>query len=111
MYSILSQKQWILINSIFCLIDLFSSKFILVTDFSHGRILQIDLQNGTVVKLPLSVNKATGLAFDKSTMKLFFSDNSTKTITSTALHGRDTEVFYTPGIKVKCGVDFHESWR
>lgn len=92
-----------------CDSDLFSSNFILVTDFSHGRILQIDLQNGTVVKLPLSVNKATGLAFDKSTMKLFFSDNSTKTITSTALHGRDTEVFYTPGFAYAASLDIDYS--
>lgn len=92
-----------------CDSDLFSSNFILVTDFSHGRILQIDLQNGTVVKLPLSVNKATGLAFDKSTMKLFFSDNSTKTITSTTLHGKDTTVFYTPGFAYAASLDIDYS--
>lgn len=84
---------------------MFSCNFILVTDFSHGRILQIDLHNGTVVKLPLSINKATGLAFDKSTMKLFFSDRSRKRITSTSLHGKDTAVFYTPGMEVKWGVE------
>lgn len=84
----------------FCFVDLFSSNFILVADFSHGRILQIDLQNGSVVKLPLSVNRATGLAFDKATMTLYISDNSTKSITSTTLNGEDRKIFYTPGIKV-----------
>lgn len=85
---------------------MFSSNFILVTDYSHGRILQIDLQTGTVAKLPLSVDKPTGLAFDKSTKKLYFSDNSTHTIRSTTLHRENTTVFYTPGtcfnMYVKC---------
>lgn len=84
----------------FCFVDLFSSNFILVTDFSHGRILQIDLQNGGVVKLPLSINRATGLAFDKPMMTLYISDNSTKSIMSTTLNGEDRTIFYTPGIKV-----------
>eukprot|EP00105_Crassostrea_gigas_P046569 XP_019930717.1 PREDICTED: low-density lipoprotein receptor-related protein 6-like [Crassostrea gigas] len=80
-----------------CDSDLLSSNFILVTDYSHGRILQIDLQIGTVAKLPLSVDKPTGLAFDKSLKKLYFSDNSTHTIRSTTLHTENTTVFFTPG--------------
>lgn len=76
---------------------MFSANFILVTDYSHGRILQIDLQIGTVAKLPLSVDKPTGLAFDKSLKKLYFSDNSTHTIRSATLHRENTTIFYTPG--------------
>lgn len=64
------------------------SDFIAVTDNSHGRILQIDLKNGTVVKLHLSVNKPTGLAFDKSTITFFYSDASEKAILSATLHGK-----------------------
>lgn len=60
------------------LIDVLTSNFIAVTDNSHGRVLQIDLQNGTVVKLPLSIKKPTGLAFDKSTKMLFYSDVTKK---------------------------------
>lgn len=81
----------------FLLVDLFSSNFILVTDYSHGRILQIDLHIGTVAKLPLSVDKPTGLAFDKSLKKLYFSDNSSHTIRSATLHRENTTIFYTPG--------------
>lgn len=60
------------------LIDVLTSNFIAVTDNSHGRVLQIDLQYGTVVKLPLSIKKPTGLAFDKSTKMLFYSDVTKK---------------------------------
>lgn len=72
------------------------ANFIAVTDYTHGRILQIDLNNGGIVKLPLSIDKPPGLAFDKSTMMLFYSDSSTNTITSTTLHGKRT-LFLTTG--------------
>lgn len=88
---------WRFFLLVILLVDLLSSNFILVTDYSHGRILQIDLQIGTVAKLPLSVDKPTGLAFDKSLKKLYFSDNSTHTIRSATLHRENTTVFYTPG--------------
>lgn len=73
------------------------SNFIAVTDNSHGRILQIDLQNGTVVKLPLSIKKPTGLAFDKSTKTLFYSDLTEKAVISTTLNGKNKRSFYATG--------------
>lgn len=78
-----------------------TSNFIAVTDNSHGRVLQIDLQNGTVVKLPLSIKNPTGLAFDKSTKILFYSDVTEKAIISTTLHGKNKKLFYATGICFK----------
>lgn len=78
------------------LVDVLVAHFIAVTDYTHGRILQIDLNTGVIVKLPLTIDKPPGLAFDKSTMMLFYSDTSTNTITSTTLHGKRT-LFYTTG--------------
>lgn len=73
-----------------------TSKFIAVTDFTNGEI-QIDLQTGRVVKLPLSIKLPTGLAFDKSTLTLFYSDAFTNSITSTTLHGKNKTIFYEIG--------------
>lgn len=61
--------------------------FIVFTDPYYGRILQIDLQTGAIVKLPLSVPGVRGVAFDKSTKTLFYSELLTNTIGSTTLHG------------------------
>lgn len=80
-----------------CDSDVLKSNFIAVTDNSHGRILQIDLQNGTVVKLPLSIKTPTGLAFDKSTKTLFYSDVTEKAVISTTLHGKNKRSFYATG--------------
>lgn len=77
--------------------DLFMDEFMLVTDYSHGRILQIGLHAGNVVQLPVTKAGATGLAFDKSTMTLFYSETLMNTITSTTLHGKSTELFYATG--------------
>lgn len=80
MYNIVNKSTMLIWSSNFglLLIDVLTSNFIAVTDNSHGRVLQIDLQNGTVVKLPLSIKKPTGLAFDKSTKMLFYSDVTKK---------------------------------
>lgn len=59
----------------------------------------------------LLVNKVIGLVFDKLIMKFFFFDNLIKIIILIVLYGRDIEVFYILGIKVKCGVDFYEFRR
>lgn len=90
-------------SSFFSLIlsDVLTSNFIAVTDNSHGRVLQIDLQNGAVVKLPLSIKKPTGVAFDKSTKILFYSDIAEKAIISTTLHGKTKKLFYATGICIK----------
>lgn len=77
----------------------------LVTDYSHGRILQIGLHAGNVVQLPVTKAGATGLAFDKSTMTLFYSETLMNTITSTTLHGKSTELFYATG---KSQVSIHK---
>lgn len=77
---------------------MFTSNFIAVMDYSHQRILQIDLETGAVVKFPLSISRSTGLAFDKSTKTLFFSSIE-KTIMSTTLHGKNTMLFFTIGIR------------
>lgn len=80
MYNIVNKSTMLIWSSNLglLLIDVLTSNFIAVTDNSHGRVLQIDLQNGTVVKLPLSIKKPTGLAFDKSTKMLFYSDVTKK---------------------------------
>ncbi|XP_065929618.1 low-density lipoprotein receptor-related protein 6-like [Magallana gigas] len=80
-----------------CYSDVLASNFIAVTDNSHGRILQIDLLTGRVVKLPLSIKKPTGLALDKSTMTLFYSDVTEKAIISTTLQGKNKKLLYAPG--------------
>lgn len=77
------------------------SNFILVADYTHGRILQICLQTGTVVKLPIKTKKVHGLAFDKSTKTLFYSELSTNSISYTTLHGKNTTVLYTTGLILK----------
>lgn len=83
---------------LFCiLLDLFMEEFVLVTDYSHSRILQIGLHAGNVVQVPITKDRVTGLAFDKSKMTLFYSETSMNTITSTTLHGKSTELFYATG--------------
>lgn len=84
-------------NIFLSLSDVLASNFIAVTDNSHGRILQIDLLTGRVVKLPLSIKKPTGLALDKSTMTLFYSDVTEKAIISTTLQGKNKKLLYAPG--------------
>lgn len=84
-------------NIFLSLSDVLASNFIAVTDNSHGRILQIDLLTGRVVKLPLSIKKTTGLALDKSTMTLFYSDVTEKAIISTTLQGKNKKLLYAPG--------------
>nr|XP_034309187.1 low-density lipoprotein receptor-related protein 5-like isoform X3 [Crassostrea gigas] len=81
-----------------CDSDVLTSNFIAVTDFTHGRILQIELQTGNVVKLPLTRIRPKGLAFDKTTMTLFYSDALTKTITSSTLHGKNKTLIYELGL-------------
>lgn len=63
----------------------------------NGQILQIDLQTGTVLILPISVQTVPGLAFDKLTKTLFFSDTSTKSVSSTTLNGEKTTLSYYIG--------------
>lgn len=71
--------------------------FIVFTDHYHGRILQIDLETGTLVKLPISVGGVLGLAFDKATKTLFYSEGWTNTIGSTTLHGKNRVLNYNIG--------------
>lgn len=85
------------VHIIVFIVDVLTSKFIAVTDFTHGRILQIELQTGNVVKLPLSIIRPKGLAFDKRTMTLFYSDALTKTIALTTLHGKNKTLIYELG--------------
>lgn len=85
------------VHIIVFIVDVLTSNFIAVTDFTHGRILQIDLQTGNVVKLPLTRIRPKGLAFDKTTMTLFYSDALTKTITSSTLHGKNKTLIYELG--------------
>ncbi|XP_056012123.1 low-density lipoprotein receptor-related protein 4-like [Ostrea edulis] len=79
-----------------CDSDVFSTNFIVVADYSHGRILQVDIDTGNLVKLPFSTN-SPGIILDKSSMKLFYSQISTKSIMSTTLHGRNTTLVYAIG--------------
>nr|XP_022326444.1 low-density lipoprotein receptor-related protein 6-like isoform X2 [Crassostrea virginica] len=81
-----------------CDSDVLTLGFIVIADFSHGRILQISLQKGSLLKLPVAVNSPTGIAFDRSTKTLFYSDITTKTVMATSLHGKGTTVFYRMGI-------------
>nr|XP_022326450.1 low-density lipoprotein receptor-related protein 4-like [Crassostrea virginica] len=74
--------------------------FIVIAD-SYGRILQISLQTGSLLKLPITVHRPSKIAFDRSTKTLFYSDNTTRTIMTTSLHGKGTTVFY------RMGLDFH----
>lgn len=78
-------------------VDVLQANFIVVTDHTNGRILQIDLQTGTVVKLPLAINQLVGLAFDKSTKTLIYSERSSNTITSTTLKGNKIDLFFITG--------------
>lgn len=78
--------------------DVLTANFIIASDYTHGRITQVNLQTGNVVKLPLSINKPSGIAFDKSTRMLFFSDSSKNTIMTTSLHGTNKTLFYTTGL-------------
>ena len=77
-------------------LDALLTDFILVPDFSHERFLQINLQNGSIVKLPISAS-APGIAFDKVSKTLFYSDIQKKTIMSTTLHGKNSSLIYTIG--------------
>lgn len=81
----------------FLVLDILSPSFILVTDYTVGQILQIDLQTGNVLRLPISGQNVPGLAFDKYTKTLFFSNTSTKSISSTTLNGEKTTLFYDTG--------------
>ena len=71
--------------------------FIVIADFSHERVLQISLQTGSLLKLPITVHDTSGIAFDRSTKTLFYSDITTKTILFTSLHGKGTTLFYRTG--------------
>lgn len=71
--------------------------FIVIADYSHDRILQINLNNGSLLKLPITVNSGAGIAFDKSTKALLFSEIYTRTIMSTTLHGKETTLIYKIG--------------
>lgn len=84
---------------IFILLDVLQTNFIVVTDYTHGRILQISLQTGFLVKLPLSINQVVGLAFDKSTQRLIYSERWSNTITTTTLQGNKIDFFFIPGNK------------
>ncbi|XP_061184434.1 low-density lipoprotein receptor-related protein 4-like [Saccostrea echinata] len=77
--------------------DIYMTNFIVVTDYSHGRILQIDLNTGNVTKLPIITQKPYEIKLDKSTMELYFSDSSTKSIMSTTLHGKNKTLVYSIG--------------
>lgn len=92
---------WKKIKRFSLLVDVLLSNFILVADYTHGRILQICLQTGTVVKLPIKTKKVHGLAFDKSTKTLFYSELSTNSISYTTLNGKNTTVLYTTGLILK----------
>ena len=76
--------------------DQLMENFIIVTDVSHQRLLQINLQNGSIVKLPVTAT-APGIAFDKVTKSLFYSDIIRKTIMSSTLHGHNSSLIYTTG--------------
>ena len=80
----------------FYVLDVLLTNFIIVPDFSHQRFLQINLQNGSIVKLPITAT-APGIAFDKVTKTLLYSDIKTKTIMSTTLHGKNSSLVYTIG--------------
>ena len=80
----------------FFLLDQLMSNFIIVTDPFHGRILQIDLQTGSVVKIPITAT-AFGVAFDKSSQTILYSDTVNKTIMSTTLYGKNTSILFSSG--------------
>lgn len=63
--------------------------------------MQICLHTGTVVKLPITAKEVHGLAFDKSTKTLFYSETSTNSISYTTLHGENKTVLYTTGLMLK----------
>ena len=71
--------------------------FIVIADFSHQRILQINLQTGSLLKLPITVHNPSGIAFDRSTKTLFYSDIISHLIMYTSLHGMGTTLFYRTG--------------
>lgn len=81
------------------LLDVLQTNFIVVTDYTHGRILQISLQTGFLVKLPLRINQVVGLAFDKATQRLIYSERWSNTITTTTLQGNKIDFFFIPGNK------------
>ncbi|XP_061191591.1 low-density lipoprotein receptor-related protein 6-like [Saccostrea echinata] len=80
-----------------CDASVYTKNFLIVVDNSHGRILQIDINTGSLVKLPISVQSSSGIAFDRSTKELIYSDGSSKTIMSTTLHGKNTTLVYVTG--------------
>nr|XP_022322606.1 low-density lipoprotein receptor-related protein 4-like [Crassostrea virginica] len=79
-----------------CDSDQLMENFIIVTDVSHERLLQINLKNGSIVKLPITAT-VPGIAFDKVTKTLFYSDRERETIMSTTLHGHNSSLIYTTG--------------
>lgn len=77
-----------------CSIDVLTTNFLLVTDYTHGKIFQISIENETIVQLPLHIKKVIGLAISQSTKMLYYSENSTKTITSTTLQGKNSTLLF-----------------
>ncbi|XP_062567174.1 low-density lipoprotein receptor-related protein 6-like [Saccostrea cucullata] len=80
-----------------CKSSVYSLNFLIVSDYSHGRILQVDITTGNMVKLPINVQNSPGITFDKSTMEIFYSELSTKTIMSTTLLGKNKSLIYATG--------------
>nr|XP_022326452.1 low-density lipoprotein receptor-related protein 4-like isoform X2 [Crassostrea virginica] len=82
--------------------------FIVIADYSHGRILQISLRTGLLLKLPITVHNPSGIAFDRSTKTLFYSDITSHLIMSTSLHGMGTTLFYRTGFAYayKLAIDY-----
>lgn len=93
------EENYVFYRSLILLVDELTTNFILVTDYLHGRLYQINLETGNVLKLPQKIKKIKGLAFDQRRSKtLFYSENMTKTITSTTLQGKNTTLFIATGL-------------
>ncbi|XP_078329577.1 low-density lipoprotein receptor-related protein 2-like [Crassostrea virginica] len=71
--------------------------FIVIADNYHGRILQISLKTGSLLKLPITAQKPSAIAFDRSTKTLFYSDYNSYSIMSTNVHGKGTTLLYNTG--------------
>lgn len=92
------EENYVFYRSLILLVDELTTNFILVTDYLHGRLYQINLETGNVLKLPQKIKKVKGLAFDQRSKTLFYSENMTKTITSTTLQGKNTTLFIATGL-------------
>lgn len=79
------------------LVDVLTTNFLLVTDYTHGKVFQISIENETIVQLPFNIKKVIGLAFSQLTKTLYYSENSTKTITSTTLQGENATLLFASG--------------